>query len=82
MHKWRTGTKPIVSIRWDLTVEEHQKTHHVLTASDLLPLPRQCAPVLITNAFERWVTQVPGEGALMTRGGFVRVLMGCERGLG
>jgi hypothetical protein len=72
--------KPIISIHWE-TTEEHQKTHHVLPVSDFLALSRQCTSILVTDAFERRVTQVPDEGAPMTRGGFVRVRMGCERGL-
>jgi len=56
------------------------KTDHVLSVSDLLALSRECTPIFVADAFERWVTQVPGEGAPMTRGGFVRLRR--ERGLG
>jgi len=73
--------KPIINIHFETVVEEHQKTYHVLPVSDFLALSRQCSSILITDAFERRVTQVPDEGAPMTRGGFVRVHMGCERDL-
>ena len=72
--------KSIISLHWEITVEEHQKTHHVLSVSNFLALSRQCASIFVTDTFEGWISQVPGEGALMTRG-FVRVQMGCECGL-
>ena len=61
-----------ISVHWGRMVEERKKTDHVLSVSDLLALSRQCTPVIVADAFERRVTQVPGEGAPMTRGGFVR----------
>jgi len=73
--------KHSVSVHWGRTIEEHEKTDHVLSVSNLLALSRQCTPVLVADAFERWITQVPGKGAPMTRGGFVRTQMGRERGL-
>lgn len=82
MHKSRTGMKLIISVHWEVAIKEHRRTHHVLPESDFLALSRQCASILVADAFERWVTQVPGKKTLMTGRGFVRVCMGRERDLG
>ena len=42
--------RPDISIRLE-KLGVHQKTHHVLAVSDLLALSRQCASILVTDAF-------------------------------
>ena len=73
--------EPIINIHWEITIEQGEGTHHILPESNFLALSGQCASILVADAFECWVTQVPGKRTLMTRG-VVKVCVGRERDLG